>query len=102
MDAGIDACKTFLETLFHRTNDHRNKTYIDYKSIFRNFIQEHSHESPQYKSSKARTGHERHLGYVYSEGKEWVPEAENLNKQLTERRNDALEKLVKNDTIQQW
>jgi ribonuclease III len=100
IDSGIDACRKFLEThLFPITQTIiDNKTYIDYKSHLQELIQEHSHESPQYKVTKSEgPDHDKTFWItVYSEGKE-LGSGTGKSKQAAEQNaaSDALEILGK-------
>lgn len=55
LDAGIDTVKTFLSTyLFPKAKDIvENKTYIDYKSLLQEIIQQESRVSPTYQVVKS-------------------------------------------------
>jgi ribonuclease III len=100
IDAGIDSCKAFLtKYLFPIAQTIiENKTYIDYKSHLQEIIQEHSHESPQYKVIKSEgPDHDKTFWVtVYSEGKQ-LGSGSGKSKQTAEQNaaSDALEILGK-------
>ncbi len=100
LDTTVETARTFLSTyLFPLTHDIvTNKTYVDYKSLFQEIIQQESRESPTYKVTRSEgPDHAKTFWVAATVNGKTVGEGMGRSKQEAEQSAaaSALEKLKK-------